>query len=408
MRLLFCYLSIELFRQKPVKEEVLASMKKLFPFVLSLIVSAIALAQEAVEDDSYYTTAKTSYPLKLGLTSGPVFFFGDIKMEDYTPAITERLGYSFFGEQRITPYLNLSLNLFAGKVYGEKQDSTTNINFRTSLFSQSLNLQYNFNHFFNSEKSLLTPFVSVGVASVIFRPKADLMNGDNKTYYYWDRETIKDLPNTPQNQDIATDIERDYEYETELRDLDLDGIGKYPLIGLSLPFSAGVDVNITKGFSIRAQGTYHMTFTDHIDNITADGIGARQGNKGNDAYLYTSLGLVWQIVPIKPKVETKPEKDSDDEVIADIFDKDSETEENVTVDENSDTKDEAKETAKDEKPASETDLSDKKTYHWADVDKNGKIEATEVYEKIDEFLEGDSKITLQEMNDLLEYYFEQD
>lgn len=388
-------------------------MRKLFPFVLSLLLSVPVLAQDdtASDDSQYFKPKPESHSLKLGLTAGPVFFFGDIKMDAYTPAITQRLGYSFFGEQRITPYLNLSLDLFAGKVYGETQDSSVNINFRTSIFAPSLNLQYNFKHLTRVTKagegshSLLTPFVSVGIASVIYRPKADLQNADGKTYHYWADGSIKDLPETPQNIDAATTITRDYEYETELRDLNLDGIGKYPLIGLSLPFSAGLNVNITKGFSIRAQGTYHLTFTDHIDNITADGVGARKGDNGNDNYLYTSIGLVWQIAPSQPKVKTKEPKDSDDEEIADIFDKGKEEKKEEKVKASEEDKQE-------NKTATSTDGSEERVdegnYHWADTDKNGRVEAAEVYEMIDQYLEGDSKITLQEMNELLEYYFEQD
>lgn len=386
-----------------------------------LPVIIMAQNDEGEDESQYFRPKPTANSLKLGLSSGPVFFFGDIGMEAYTPAITKRLGYSFFGEQRITPYLNLNLDLFAGKVYGEVQDSSANINFRTSLFSQSLSLQYNFYHLLGgNERQLLTPFVSVGVASVIYRPKTDLMNADGKTYHYWKDGSIKDLPETLQNVDLASNIERDYEYETELRDLNLDGIGKYPLIGLSLPFSAGLDVNITKGFAVRLQGTYHMTFTDHIDNITADGVGARKGENGNDNYLYTSLGLVWQIAPIKVKVETKPSKDSEDEVIADIFEETNKPEKEVEESEKEEaTQEEVKEALtqkekeKSTSTASENEAEQEEkietgTYHWADIDKNGRVEAEEVYQKIDEFLEGDSKITLQEMNDLLEYYFEQD
>lgn len=347
-------------------------------------------------------------PLKIGITSGPVFFFGDVQMDTYTPGITKRLGYSFFAQQNLAPYLDISLDLFAGKVFGDIQDSIANINFRTSIFSQSLSLQYNFHPFINHGEKLplLSPFVSVGIESIIFRPKTDLQNGDGKTYNYWADGSIRDLPETPQNADLAKVIERDYEFETELRDLDLDGIGQYPLIGLGIPLSAGLNVNVTQGFGIRLQGTYHMTFTDHIDNITADGTGVRKGESGNDNYLYTSIGLVWQITPTKAKISTKPPKDSDGDGIADIFDKCKKTEKGVEVDENGcpiiDKKPEEEYATKEELETEEGQ------YHWADVNKNGKIETEEVYEMIDAFLEGDSKITLQEMNDLLEYYFEQD
>lgn len=435
-------------------------MKLRLLLLVSLCLPLLLFAQ-----DSNYEKRPSGNSLKIGLSAGPVFFLGDLGMEAYTPSIDKRLGYSLFAQQNLTKNWSLSLSLSTGKVFGEKQVGTENINFRTSLFSQSLQCRYNFlvpenNGFF------VSPFVALGVGAVIFRPKTDMKDENGKTYYYWSDGTIRDLQEIQQNFDNAVTLERDYEYETELRDLNLDGFGKYSQFALSLPFSAGVDLNLNKNFAFRFEGSYHMAFTDYIDNITEESVGNRQGTKGNDNYIYAGVGMLWTISPSEAKVKVRPPKDSDGDGIANEFDKCKRTPKGVSVDEHGcpienvvkeepvDEEKEVKEEkeekieAKEETTEAETEKeveektievitqeepeassdkedlaevveeADKKEleakpdidgkFHWADLNKNGWIETEEVYHFIDLLLEEDESISVKEIDDLLEYYFEQD
>jgi len=374
-------------------------MRKFAVFIF-VLTPALLLAQDTI---SRYSQNNSSNALQIGLNAGPVFLFGDIGMENYTPPFSNRLGYSFFAEQKLAPFLDISLNLLAGKVYGEKQAGTENINFRTSIFSQSLRLYYNFHPLIshNDKTPFFSPFLSAGVESVIFRPKADLKDAKGNTYNYWDDGSIRDLPQEQQNVDNSQIIEWDYEYESELRDANLDGFGKYPLIGFSLPLSAGINLNLSKHFAIRLEGEYHLTFTDYIDNITSESLGVRQGNSANDKFLYASAGVVWQIAPSKAKVKIKPPKDSDKDGVPDIVDKCRKTPKGVAVDENGCPLAQSQPKKTEEKP-------EEKNYHWGDLNKNGTIEVEEVNECIERFLDGDKSITIKQIDDLLEYYFEQE
>lgn len=423
-----------------------------------LCLSLLAFSQDGDNTISRESEAKPSgNSLKLGISSGPVFFFGDVGMDNYTPSITQRLGYSLIAQQPISNGFSIALNLFSGKVYGETQNGTENINFRTSIFSQSLSCYYHFLFSSKDKPPLLSPFVSAGVETIAFRPKADLKDEDGKTYNYWSDGTIRDLPEIQQNIDNAVILNRDYEYETELRDLNLDSFGKYPQFAFSVPLSAGLDINLGKTFALRLEGSYHLAFTDYMDNITGESIGSRQGEKGNDSYLYTSIGMAWAISPSQPKVKAKPPKDSDGDGIANHLDKCKKTPKGTPVDENGcpvdvatekadeiaegeqnenengkenkdigETKDVAKETGVQEEKVENTEQTKEDTeeitttkeitskpdvdgkFHWADLNKNGSIETEEVYHFIERFLEGDKEITIKEMDDLLEYYFEQD
>jgi hypothetical protein len=47
-------------------------------------------------------------------------------------------------------------------------------------------------------------------------------------------------------------------------------------------------------------------------------------------------------------------------------------------------------------------------FHWADRDKNGYISAEEVLYFIDQLFEGDGKLTIEDIQNLIDFYFDQD
>ena len=196
-------------------------------------------------------------------------------------------------------------------------------------------LEYNFQNIIKPDadsKIGVLPVIGLGVEALIFRAKADMQDAEGKKYYYWNNGSIKDLPETPGNVDLAQSIERDYTYETELRDANLDGFGKYSQISFAMPFTLGADIKVGRNLHFRLGVTYHLTFSDMLDNVSSKGSGNRQGDSGKDMFLFSSAGISYKFSA--PKGKKQKQQDTDEDGIADIFDKCRETPKGVKVDKN--------------------------------------------------------------------------
>jgi hypothetical protein len=97
------------------------------------------------------------------------------------------------------------------------------------------------------------------------------------------------------NDEQAVQLQRDYVYETDLRDENLDGLGKYDQFSFSLPVSAGLDFKMGRRVSAKLSTSFYYTFTDLIDNVSDEGEGNRQGNSRNDMFLFTSASISYSI-----------------------------------------------------------------------------------------------------------------
>ena len=109
----------------------------------------------------------------------------DVKLSQDGPSPFRQFGYQLSITQRATKFLNVTLDLYTGTVYGEEQRGQTNINFRTTLFSQHLNLEYNFYPLLEPDsrgRQLIRPYVGVGVGAIFFRSKGDLKDESGTAY----------------------------------------------------------------------------------------------------------------------------------------------------------------------------------------------------------------------------------
>jgi hypothetical protein len=97
------------------------------------------------------------------------------------------------------------------------------------------------------------------------------------------------------NNEQAVELQRDYVYETDLRNENLDGLGKYDQFSFSLPVSAGLDFKMGRRVSAKLSASFYYTFTDLIDNVSEKGEGNRQGNSRNDMFLFTSASISYSI-----------------------------------------------------------------------------------------------------------------
>ena len=235
--------------------------------------------------------------------------FSDVKLGSAGPSAFTQFGYQLTITQRVAKFLNASLNLYTGTIYGEEQIGQTNLNYRTTLFSQHINFEYNFYPLLKPNdqgKQLIRPYIGFGLGVLSFRSKGDVKDDKGRDYQFWSDGSINAEIEGTINPSEATSLERDFVYETELRDANLDGLRKYPQLAFSLPLNAGIRFQISKNVGLNAAFAYSFNFSDMLDNVSEDGVGDRQGAKGFDNHLFGSVGLSVFLGTTKPSA--KPDR----------------------------------------------------------------------------------------------------
>lgn len=240
----------------------------------------------------------------------------DVKLNN-GPSPFKQFGYQLTITQPVTKFLNASFELYGGTVYGEEQRDLTNLNFKTSLFSQRLSIEYNFFPLLKPNAQgvqTIRPYVGFGVGLLSFRSKGDLKSSSGSYYNYWSDGLIYAETEGSVDATEATLLERDFVYETDLRDANLDGLRKYSQLTFSLPFNAGIRFQLTKNIGLNAAFAYVLNFSDMIDNVSVSGTGNRAGIAGNDNHLFGSIGLTIYLGTTKPSA--KPKKATPEELAA--------------------------------------------------------------------------------------------
>ena len=227
---------------------------------------------------------------------GALNFYGDIKSNENTNSspVLGNLGYTIGLNQELTDYLDLNVYFLYGRLSANERSLQRNLNFESRITALGAGVRYNFDQFLKRGRKV-SPYLSVGIESFEFQSKTDLKDQYGNTYHYWSdgsiRNVAEDSPDAEQSQIIL----RDYTYETDLRSQDLDGEGNYPERSLAVPIGIGAQFNISSKIKFNVGTSYHLTFTDFIDNVTEnsqeDRVGTRTGNDKNDRFLFTSVGL---------------------------------------------------------------------------------------------------------------------
>lgn len=284
---------------------------RLISILLLLTSSVVSFGQNASD-----TLAKDNVLIPLPTISVNVGFnhgFTDVSLSSKGPSPFRQLGYQLTITQRVVKFLDLSLELYTGSVLGEEQRGTTNLNYRTSLFSQHLNVEYNFFPLLKPKangRQLIRPYVGFGIGAVFFRSKGDLINENGVAYQYWSDGMIYAEVEGSVDPSEATVLERDFEYETDLRDANLDGFRKYSQTAFTMPFNAGIRFQISKNVGINASFAYVLNFTDLIDNVNDQSLGVRSGNSGYDNHLFGSVGVSIFLGTTKPSAKPVPRFDN--------------------------------------------------------------------------------------------------
>lgn len=298
----------------------------------------------AEEEEVVY---ESLYGPTVGLGIGMFKFYGDILDDNTGNPLISNIGYDLHVKQQLNNYLTAKFYVLFGTLSANERSINRNLNFRSDIRIGGFALMYNFDHILKKDRTV-SPYISLGIESIEFHSKTDLFDANGNEYNYWSDGSIRDISESAINASDAIIIQRDYFYETDLRELNVDGFGKYAERTFAVPIGAGVKMHMTENIDFMVGASFHFTFSDLVDNITdesgGDRIGTQPGNAGNDKFLMTSFSISYNFLKHKKveKIEELEElvdylaydmDDEDGDGVADFIDECPWTPEGVEVDE---------------------------------------------------------------------------
>jgi len=319
-------------------------MNRVLLLLFILLFNSISIqtfAQEASDEKLFKPTISAGY--------GILTFYGDVGRDNQGYSFLRgRPGYDLRLSLPVTKGVDIHFDAIIGQLSANERFKDRNLNFISDIKTFSFQLSYNFEQIRKSD-SKIRPFISAGFSAFDFLSRSDLKDANGNPYFYWNDGTIRNVAENSPNAGSAEIIIRDYNYESGIRDLNLDGFGLYRQNAYAVPVGVGINFEITRHVGLKLGSTMFFTFTNYIDNVTDNSIIGRTGNNRNDWFLYTNAALTINLNPendsdgdgIKyaPTLEEKNQlfalavEDSDRDGIRDIFDECPNTEAGVEVDE---------------------------------------------------------------------------
>jgi len=434
--------------------------------VSSLLFTALpALAQQ----DSSMTAPKELPSVHLGL--GVNVFRGDVG-KDGALQTSARPAFTFAVQQRLGNFAGAGLDVTYGKLAAGERSLTRNLNFETTAMQFGLHGIFYFdNDAIMKRGAHFAPYITAGAGYLIFDPHGDLKDAQNRTYHYWSDGSIRSAAESDTNS-TAVFLQRDYTYETQLK----DSTTNYSRGSLVVPVGLGFRFNFGHKLGGSVAGNYNICFTDYIDNF-------KEG--GNDGYLLLSASIHYKFGSVKTEDKERyadvdfnalEKMDYDEDGVADNRDECPGTPKGVSVDNNGCPLDEDRDGVPDYRdkepktkrgvtvdadgvslnyeqiaqnaaqdsiaalrdslfqanPSLETlnkiekmlsgggtvtgtggtssSMPSKKIpaeFQPADKDNNGFISANEITTAIDDFFNGEGDWTVEKINRLIDYFFEQ-
>lgn len=410
-------------------------------------------------------TEKAKQLPSIAIGGGVLSFNGDIGSGINLSSFSRiRGGYNLTVEQRIGKIIGVSINGIYGKLADSERSKTRNLNFQTSIIQADLNLVLHFdNDLILKRNSACAPYLFVGFGFLKFDPYGDLTDKNGAKYNYWSDGTIRNLPEA---DSLAVIVQRDYTYETKLT----DSTTKYTRHTFALPIGGGFKLKILDNLDINIGATYYMTFSDWIDNYKSgkndNYIYANVNIQYNFGKPYDDSKEIYKAVDFSAldKLDTDEDGvtdgddrcpstpkgvkvdgrgcalDGDEDGVPDYLDKEPLTKKDALVDVNGVTQTDQmiaekqaqfdslaternqlfnenpslaflKEVEAKTKEAHKTNPNKTSTIPYAlraaDKNNDGYISTDEITQAIDGFFEGDSNFTVEKLNDLIDYFFEQ-
>lgn len=242
--------------------------------------------------DSSKAPSELIFTPTVGIGAGMFSFYGDLYNKHFQAPMTSRLAFDLSVSQPLTEAIHLNFYVLFGKLGANERLvlNNRNLNFESQIRAGGLNVMYNFDHFLSSKRTA-TPYITLGIESFEFLSKTDLKDKNGTTYYYWADGSMRSKDENAADASTSIELKRDYTYESDVRELNLDGFGKYPERSFAIPLGAGAIFKLNDFMNFQLGATMHFTFTDYIDGVTDKSIGNRQGNSKNDKFMMTSFAL---------------------------------------------------------------------------------------------------------------------
>jgi len=433
------------------------NMKKLLSVLFLVFTISVSFCQEAEQTDADDDKHKPS--LMLGVSG--LKFFGYVgSNSDLNPLLDARMGYFLAIEQRFGKVLGVELMGMYGKLAGTDNSKTSHLNFESTIMQGTLMLTANFNKVFK-EDPLVSPYINAGIGFMTFSSYSDIIRGTD-TLHYWSDGSIRDLDENASNSGAATVIKRDYDYETKLK---TNGVSS----ALVIPVGGGLNFHFGRKWTTSIGANYNMCMTEWIDNTgkksnayLAANVGIQYefkkgSNKSSDArYENVDFASVDHLDADKDGIPddkddchgtaagVKVDKrgcplDTDGDGVADYLDHEANTKKGnkvdgfgVTINEEEIAKHQLEwdslaperskefnvapsmeylkkieEEAKKVREANKTTSKIPADLQSSDLNKDGYISADEITKTIDAFFEGSNDFTVDKLNRLIDYFFEQ-
>lgn len=241
----------------------------------------------------------------LGIGGGFFTYFGDLSPYKAGSRITDNLAFDFSISTRTNKYLTLELYFIKGKFTIDEQTDKRNLNFQTNVEVGGLSFSHNLSNFI-PEKFPIRPYISLGIEGFNFNSKGDTLDANGNAYYHWSDGSIRIEEELGTNTNAAT-TSRDFNYESDLREANLDGLKKYSQFSFAIPVGIGVQYRINRRIAIELGTEMHFTFTDNLDNVSSNGNGEREGEADLERFLYTSFTFRYNIGHDEPEPPEEPE-----------------------------------------------------------------------------------------------------
>lgn len=277
-------------------------MKKAFQrYILVFAVSMLMLplfAQEEYFDSLMVEKVKLENPIYkpvIGIGGGAFNFYGDVN-NNYRNAFTASPAGKIVISSFIDKAHTLMYDIFVmfGRVTGNESTVNRNLNFSSRVFSLGVNVHYEFAHFIGDRQFEASPFVEIGLGTLQFSPKGDLLDGSGNPYVYAPDGTLRDI------NDLL--ISRDYEYETDLRSEDLYGAGNYSQFGVIIPLGIGLNADLSNRVKMRIGTSFNISTTDYLDNVShKDGL--KLENRRPDFFNFSYISMHFDLFS-QPEYET--------------------------------------------------------------------------------------------------------
>lgn len=230
-------------------------------------------------------------------------FHGDLYSRHYQAPWTAKTGYDLNISQRLFKPLQLNFNVLFGKLGGNEWRDNRQENFQSEIRAGGVSLIYDFGNFIRDDYRI-RPWISLGLTSFEYLSKTDLYDNKGNKYYYWSDGSIKNMDEHSPNAANAIDLVRDYRYETDIRESNKDGFGKYQERAWAMPVGAGALMKLTDRFDFKIGFQYYFTTTDYIDGLSNKSVGYRAGTRAKDNFVYTSFSLQYDLVTKRNKLDT--------------------------------------------------------------------------------------------------------